>query len=151
MKSHIDRVSSSIDASARRKVFDLRSSRPRAAENRSGFPNSSRSSSIFSCWTINAAHSGCAPTDTVLETGGTRPEEFETIVRRYVAQSPFARRRMGRIAKAAWNLAKAMLTATPDVDALAEKLNIPKITHGNLAADTLSWQNSHALLEKGSG
>ena len=85
-----------------------------------------------------------APTDAVMEVGGTGPEEFETIVRRYVAQSPFARRTMGGTAKAAWNLAKAMLTSAPDVDALAQKLSIPRILHGNLAADSLSWQSSHA-------
>jgi len=41
-------------------------------------------------------------------------------------------------------MARAMLTAAPDLDALAEKLSIPKIPHGNLAADSLSWQSSHA-------
>ena len=65
-----------------------------------------------------------APTDTVREISGAQPEDFETIVRRYVANSPFARRTMGRTAKAAWNLAKAMMTAAPDVDALAEKSSI---------------------------
>jgi len=85
-----------------------------------------------------------APTDAVLEVSGTEPEEFETIVRRYVAQSPFARRTTGGAAKAAWNLARAVLTNAPDVDALAEKLCIPRIPHGNLAADSLSWRSSHA-------
>jgi hypothetical protein len=51
---------------------------------------------------------------------------------------------MGRTAKAAWNLAKAMMTAAPDVDALAEKLGIPRIPHGSLAADFVTWQGSHA-------
>jgi len=37
-----------------------------------------------------------------------------------------------------------MLTAAPDPDALAEKLGIPKIPHGNLAADSLTWQSAHA-------
>jgi hypothetical protein len=37
-----------------------------------------------------------------------------------------------------------MLTAAPDLDALAEKLGIPKIPNGTLAADSLSWQSSHA-------
>jgi len=85
-----------------------------------------------------------APTGTVLEIGGAEPEAFEAIVRRYVAQSPSARRSLGGTAKAAWNLARAMLTAAPDPDALAEKLGIPKIPHGNLAADSLTWQSAHA-------
>jgi len=85
-----------------------------------------------------------APTDTVLKLGGAEPETFEAIVRRYVAQSPLAGRTVGSSARAAWNMARAMLTAAPDLDALAEKLSIPKIPHGNLAADSLSWQSSHA-------
>jgi len=85
-----------------------------------------------------------APTDTVMEIGGAAPEEFETIVRRYVTQSAVVRRTMRNTAKAAWNLARAMLTAAPDLDALAEKLGIPKIPNGTLAADSLSWQSSHA-------
>jgi NAD(P)H dehydrogenase (quinone) len=85
-----------------------------------------------------------APTSTVREIGGTEPEDFESIVRRYAAQSPLAKRTMGRTARAAWNLTRAALITAPDVDALAEKLGIPKITHGNLAADSLSWQSSHA-------
>ena len=84
-----------------------------------------------------------APTSTVREMGGTQPEDFESIVRRYVSQSPLATRTMGRTAKAAWNLTRALLTTAPDVDALAKKLGIPQITHGNLAADSLSWQSSH--------
>jgi NAD(P)H dehydrogenase (quinone) len=84
-----------------------------------------------------------APTDTVRELGGTQPEDFENIVRRYVSQSPFAKQTIGRTAKAAWNLTRAMLTTAPDVDALAKKLSIPQITHGNLAADSLSWRSSH--------
>jgi hypothetical protein len=50
---------------------------------------------------------------------------------------------MGRTAKAALNLTRALLTTAPDVDALAKKLGIPQITHGNLAADSLSWRSSH--------
>ena len=80
----------------------------------------------------------------MLKIGGAEPEAFETIVRRYVAQSPLGKRTIGRSAKAAWNMARAMLTAAPDLDALAEKLSIPNIPHGNLAADSLSWQSSHA-------
>jgi NAD(P)H dehydrogenase (quinone) len=85
-----------------------------------------------------------APTGTVLEIGGSAPEDFEAIVRRYVAQSPFARRTTAHMAKAAWNLARAMATRVPDLDALAEKLSIPSIPHGSLAADSLSWRSSHA-------
>jgi NAD(P)H dehydrogenase (quinone) len=85
-----------------------------------------------------------APTQTVREIGGAEPEDFETVVRRYVVQSAFAKRTMGLSAKAAWSLAKAILTPAPDLEAMAEKLSIPIIPHGSLAADSASWRTSHA-------
>jgi hypothetical protein len=83
------------------------------------------------------------PTSTVREIGGTQPEDFERIVHRCVSQSAFAKRTIGHTATAALNPARAMLITAPDVDALAKKLGIPQITHGNPAADPLSWQVSH--------
>jgi NAD(P)H dehydrogenase (quinone) len=85
-----------------------------------------------------------APTDAVREVGGREPEDFETIVRRYVAQSPFARRSIAGMASAAWHMAKAVATPLPDLDALAQKLNIPSIQHGRLAADSATWRNARA-------
>jgi hypothetical protein len=85
-----------------------------------------------------------APTDVVREIGGREPEDFETIVRRYLARSPFSKRRMALMARAAWNMARAIATPVPDLKALALTLNIPSIPHASLAADSLSWRNSHA-------
>jgi NAD(P)H dehydrogenase (quinone) len=85
-----------------------------------------------------------APTDAVREIGGSEPEDFETIVRRYLAQSPFAKRRVPLMARAAWNMARALATPAPDLNALALSLNIPNIPHASLAADSLTWRNSHA-------
>jgi NAD(P)H dehydrogenase (quinone) len=85
-----------------------------------------------------------APTGTVLEMGGSEPEDFETIVRRYLAQSPFARRTMGLTGRAIFNLGRALTTPAPDLEALSDRLRIPKIPHGNLAADSISWRSSHA-------
>jgi NAD(P)H dehydrogenase (quinone) len=79
----------------------------------------------------------------VREIGGSEPQDFETIVRTYVARSPFAKRTMALRARAAWNLARALMTPAPNLDALAEKLNIPNIPHGSLAADSMSWRASH--------
>jgi NAD(P)H dehydrogenase (quinone) len=73
-----------------------------------------------------------APTNAVLEVGGTPPEDFETIVRRYVAQSPYAKRSLGLTVQAIRNLAKAMLTPAPNLETLAQKLNIPSIASGSL-------------------
>jgi NAD(P)H dehydrogenase (quinone) len=85
-----------------------------------------------------------APTDVVREIGGREPEDFETIVRRYLARSPFSKRRMALMARAAWNMARAIATPVPDLKALALTLNIPSIPHASLAADSVSWRNSHA-------
>jgi NAD(P)H dehydrogenase (quinone) len=79
----------------------------------------------------------------VLEVGGTPPEDFETIVRRYVTHSPYAKRSLGLTALAIRNLAKAMLTPAPNVEDLSETLNIPNIVSGRLAADSPSWHGSH--------
>src|SRR5689334_158116 len=73
-----------------------------------------------------------APTNAVLEVGGTPPEDFETIVRRYVAQSPYAKRSLGLTVQAIGNLAKAMLAPAPNIETLAQKLNIPSIASGSL-------------------
>jgi uncharacterized protein YbjT (DUF2867 family) len=85
-----------------------------------------------------------APTDVVREIGGREPEDFETIVHRYLARSPFAKRRVTLMTRAAWNMARAIATPRPDLKALASTLNIPSIPHATLAADSLSWRNSHA-------
>jgi NAD(P)H dehydrogenase (quinone) len=74
-----------------------------------------------------------APTGVVREIGGREPEDFETIVRRYLARSSFSKRRMALVARAAWNMARAIATPVPDLKALALTLNIPSIPHASLA------------------
>jgi hypothetical protein len=85
-----------------------------------------------------------APTNVVREMGGAEPQDFEAIVREYLARSPFAKRTVARRARAAWGFARALTTPAPNLDVLAEKLNIPDIPHGSLAADSISWRASHA-------
>jgi uncharacterized protein YbjT (DUF2867 family) len=84
-----------------------------------------------------------APTNVVPEVGGRPAEDFETIVRRYVAGSNLARRSVGATTRAAWNLIKATATSRPDLDAMAERLSLPAIAHASLAADSSSWLRSH--------
>jgi uncharacterized protein YbjT (DUF2867 family) len=84
-----------------------------------------------------------APTDVVREVGGSPPEDFETIVRRYVAESPLARRSMRSRLRAAWNLVRALLTPAPDLGAIAARLELPQIAHAALAADSVRWRRSH--------
>jgi NAD(P)H dehydrogenase (quinone) len=84
-----------------------------------------------------------APTDTVRQMGGAEPEDFETIVRSYVAKSAFVKRSLALWTRTLWNMARALMTPAPDLDVLAERLNIPSIPHASLAADSVSWRASH--------
>jgi len=85
-----------------------------------------------------------APTDAVLEVGGTPPESFEEIVRRYVAASPFAKRTVGSRLRAVRNLVKGLLTPAPDPKAIARQLQIPSHAHVALAADSREWLEKSA-------
>lgn len=84
-----------------------------------------------------------APTNTVQQMGGAEPEDFETIVRSYIAKSAFAKRTLALRTRALLNMARALMTPAPNLDVLAEKLNIPSIPHASLAADSVSWRASH--------
>jgi NAD(P)H dehydrogenase (quinone) len=85
-----------------------------------------------------------APTDVVLNVGGAAPESFEQIARRYVAASDFSKRTAGTMFRAIGNLAKGLATSAPDPELIAEELQIPRIAHAALAADSKEWQASHA-------
>jgi len=84
-----------------------------------------------------------APTDAVLDVGGSEPESFEVIVRRYVASSPFARRSLGSTIRALGNLIKVVTTAAPDPRSIAHGLELPTLGHAVLAADSAEWNHSH--------
>jgi NAD(P)H dehydrogenase (quinone) len=84
-----------------------------------------------------------APTTAVLEIGGAAPEDFETIVRRYVAGSQVVRRSIGARGRALATLMKALLAKAPDPAAIAARLEIPPISHACLAADSATWLRSH--------
>jgi uncharacterized protein YbjT (DUF2867 family) len=83
-----------------------------------------------------------APTDTVREVGGGAPEDFETIVRRYVAQSTLVRRTWRSRLRAAWNLLRAVTTPTPDLALITRTLDLPQVAHATLAADSPRWRRS---------
>jgi NAD(P)H dehydrogenase (quinone) len=84
-----------------------------------------------------------APTDAVLEVAGSPPEDFESIVRRYVAASPFVERRFGATLRAGVHLVKALLTRAPRLEAIADRLELPRISHAMLAADSAAWRRVH--------
>jgi NAD(P)H dehydrogenase (quinone) len=84
-----------------------------------------------------------APTADVLDVGGSPPEDFETIVRRYVAADPAARRTPAARARAIANLMRALMTPAPDVTTIATRLALPALAHARLAADSTPWLESH--------
>lgn len=84
-----------------------------------------------------------APTDVVRDIGGARPEDFESIVRRYAAVSPVARRTVGAKGRALGNLMKALLARAAVPAAIAHRLQLPTIVHAALAANSKSWLASH--------
>jgi NAD(P)H dehydrogenase (quinone) len=86
-----------------------------------------------------------APTDAVLTVGGAPPEEFEQIVRRYVAASPVSKNTLGNKLRAMANLARALATPAPNPEAIARGLALPKISHATLAADSAEWHAAHDL------
>lgn len=84
-----------------------------------------------------------APTDVVCEIGGRPPEDFETIVRRYVAVSPFVRRTIGTKGRAIGNLMSALLAKAPDPAAIRRGLELPTLANARLAAHSEMWLSTH--------
>jgi NAD(P)H dehydrogenase (quinone) len=84
-----------------------------------------------------------APTDAVLEVGGSPPEPFEPIARRYLAASAATRRTIRSRLRAALHLTQAVLTRAPDLDAIARRGGIPSLSHATLATDSPTWRDSH--------
>jgi uncharacterized protein YbjT (DUF2867 family) len=85
-----------------------------------------------------------APSDAVEEVGGSPPEEFEQIVRRYVAGSSLAQRSIGSIARAIVNVMKGLVTRAPSLSAIAERMALPDLAHTTLAVESPAWLGGHA-------
>jgi NAD(P)H dehydrogenase (quinone) len=85
-----------------------------------------------------------APTLTVFEITGQRPEAFEAIVRRYVSESPFARRTAGSMLRAMSGLLRIMLTPSLNPMAYARSHDVPALRGTRLAADSADWLASHS-------
>ncbi len=84
-----------------------------------------------------------APTNAVLEVGGSEPEDFEKIVRLYVVNTQFANRTAGSMTRAILNLTKALMTSAPNPAEIAMRLEIPTIRHAALAGDSPEWRSTH--------
>lgn len=85
-----------------------------------------------------------APTQAVLEVTGQPPETFETIVRRYVAESPYAVRSVGSLLRAMGGLVRIMFTPALDPVSYARRHDVPTLVGARLAAESDDWVTSHA-------
>jgi len=84
-----------------------------------------------------------APTDAVRELSGSPAEDFDSIVRRYVDASPFRKRTPLTQLRAVRRLVRLLLTRTPDLSAIARRLELPVTAHATLAVDSDPWRRSH--------
>ena len=85
-----------------------------------------------------------APNDVVLEVGGSEPEDFETITRRYVAANPMSRPSVANKLRAIAEFVKILLTPAPDLAAYDRALNLPILREPEYSVDNLAWRETHA-------
>lgn len=85
-----------------------------------------------------------APTQAVVEVSGQQPEDFETIVRRYVSESPSVERSAGAKLRAMGGLMKIMFTPSLNTERYAKSHDIPYLTGASLAIDSGKWLSTHS-------
>ena len=86
-----------------------------------------------------------APNDVVLEVGGSEPEDFETITRRYVAANPMSRPSLSNKLRAFAAFAKILLTPSPNLSAYDKTLKLPILRAPQFSVDNQSWRETHAV------
>jgi uncharacterized protein YbjT (DUF2867 family) len=84
-----------------------------------------------------------APTDAVREVGRRKPEDFETITRRYVAERPEAVQSFSNKLKAIRFFVKMLLTPAPDMEEYEKGQNHPLIHEPVYSPDSEEWLASH--------
>ncbi|MDD5336488.1 MAG: NmrA family NAD(P)-binding protein [Rhodoferax sp.] len=85
-----------------------------------------------------------APTQAVLEVTGQKPEDFETIVRRYVNQSPASQRNATAMLRAVGGMLRIMVTPALQPDRFARSHEFPNLAAPRLAVDSAKWLATHA-------
>jgi hypothetical protein len=85
-----------------------------------------------------------APNDVVLEVGGSQPEDFETITRRYVAGNPMARQSFANKGRAVADFVKILLARTPNLDAYERSQNQPLLREPKYGLDYKPWLTPHS-------
>jgi hypothetical protein len=78
-----------------------------------------------------------------LEVAGQQPENFETIVRRYVSESQLVERSAGAKLRAMGGLMKIMFTPSLEPERYAQSHDIPKLTSASLVIDSGKWLSIH--------
>ena len=81
-----------------------------------------------------------APTDAVRLVGGSEPEDFETIVRRYAGAMPEAKRSFAGRARAMSSFARILLTPPLDLDRLERVQGHPAIDRSEYATESPVWR-----------
>ncbi len=79
----------------------------------------------------------------MLEVGGREPEDFETIVRRYVANSPGAVQTVGNRLKAIRFFIKMLLTPAPDMDSYERGLGHVLLRESEFTTGSEEWLAGH--------
>jgi uncharacterized protein YbjT (DUF2867 family) len=85
-----------------------------------------------------------APNDVVLEVGGSEPEDFETITRRYVAANSMARPSLANKVRAVGEFVKILLTRTPNLEAYERSRNHPLLRQPKYGLDYDPWLTPHS-------
>ncbi len=84
-----------------------------------------------------------APNDVVLEIGGSEPEDFETITRRYVAANPLTRPSLANKLRAMGAFMKILLARTPRLSAYERFQNHPLLREPKYGLDYEPWRAPH--------
>ena len=94
-----------------------------------------------------------APTDAVREVGGQEPEDFETIVRRYMAATPNGKRGLSGFSRTMLEVVKVMLTPGLNSETFAQRHAFPHIRNVRLSSESPDWQATHGYVAvlKGDG
>jgi hypothetical protein len=83
------------------------------------------------------------PNDVVLEVGGSEPEDFETITRRYVAANPMAQRNWANKLRAVGEFVKTLFARTPNLEAYERSHHQPLLRAPKYGLDYKPWLIPH--------
>ena len=84
-----------------------------------------------------------APTSVVKEIVGRDPEDFETIARRYIADSSVAKPSVVNKLRALKNLVKVMLTRVPDLETYQRVQGHPTLKNPEFSYQNQEWRAEH--------